>query len=433
MANLTKDVGATGLTTWGGQIRDDFLDKWNGQNKVKIVDEMLRNSSGVASLRLAIEMPVRAVKWSFASDRGEDDPRVALLDEARANMTTSWNDHIIDALLFVFYGWSMFSVTYERVNGRMLWRKFKALGHDTVQHWLFSDDGGLAGLQQWPHLEPMPIPIERMILYRLRKPKGSPEGESILRPAYPSWHYLKNLQQIEAIGIERNLNGLPMVHPPMAADMSEGSTDRETAEAIVRNVRNDEQAGIVLPAPTGDGEHQRWSFTLLSSGGASKVADTNMVISRYSRGIATAALASFLMLGQDGVGSLALSKDQTDFFTMSVNAVCDIIAETFTKYAIPRLLALNGFDADGVKMEHSPAGDVDLEGLGDFLQKTSSLLTWTPQDEEWLRGAARMPEMSAKTIAEEQARKRTAPVASAPTPVAQMRARSIEEYFGWRA
>lgn len=394
---LTRDIGATGLdgASWG-YINEDFLTEWRGQEKVKGVTEMLYNSPVVAALRLAIEMPVRDIDWTFVSDDGPDDERVQLAEDALDNMSYSWQDHIVDALLSIFYGWEAMSITYERVNGRYLWRKFKHLGHDTVQRWLIADDGGLLGLQQYPHLWPDPIPIERMLLYRLRKTKNNPEGESILRPAWIPWYYVKNLQQIEAIGLERLGPGLPIIRPPMNADMTEGGTDRTEAEKIVRNVRNDEQAGVVLPAPMGEGDHLRWHFELLAAN--TTLPDYDRVISRYEKRMLMAALAQFIMLGMDNVGALATYEGATDFFTMATNSVADMIAETFTKYPLERLLRLNGYDAYGIRLEHSPAGDMDVAMIGDLLSKTGSMLTWTAEEEAWLRSLLRMPQKDVEEL-----------------------------------
>ena len=386
---LTKDVGATGINLDGwGEVGSEFLNEWRGtQNKVKRVKEMLLNSPTVAAMRMAIEMPIRDIDWQFVSDEGEEDPRVQLLDDALENMSYSWNDHIIDALLFPFYGWSLFSITYEQVGGRMLWKKLKPLGHDTIQRWLFDEDGGLAGVQQYPTLWPEPIPVDRLLLYRFRKQGNNPEGESILRPAWPAWYYQKNISQIEAIGIERNLAGLPVIKLPENANVDENDTasDWSRGAKLVRNARNDEQAGFVLPFG--------WDLQLLSSSGSGKAAEVDAVISRYEKRILMTGLAQFLMLGMDNVGALATSSSSMDFFTKSVNAVADIIAETFTKYAAERLLELNGYDARGVRLTHSPAGETAPEQLAAILQQVGGMLTWTPQDEVWLRSLLRMPEV----------------------------------------
>ena len=425
--SMTQDVGNTGLQETWGQIQDDFLAEWRGKEKVKNIDEMLRNSPVIGALRMAIEMPIRDIGWQFVSKDGEDDPRVELLDEALANMTHSWNDHIVDALLMAFYGWSMFTITYEKVGGRVFWRKFKMLGHDTVMRWLIADDGGLEGLQQWPHLWPEPIPIERMMLYRFRKTRNNPEGESVLRPAWVPWYYIKNIQQIEAIGIERNLAGLPVITPPLGADMD--GDDGDKAELIVRNVRNDEQAGVVLPPPMGEGEHQRWQFELIASAGGTQAVDTNLIIGRYEKRMLMASLAQFLMLGMDSVGAMATFDGATDFFTMAVNTIASIISDTFTKYAIPRLLKLNGLDTEGIVMEHSPAGDIGLDVIGQFLQQAGTFVTWTPDDEAWLRSLARLPDKSPDELAtlQEEEQERTAANAQAMRQGMQQAAVEVDE------
>lgn len=394
---LYQDVGDTGLNTTGwGEIGDEFLREWQGAGeKAKRVREMLYNSAVIGALRLAIEMPLRDIDWQWVSDAGENDPRLALLADAWEAMTHSWDDHVSDALAFLWYGWSMFTVTYEQDGGRVMWRKFKPLAHDTLQRWLFDADGGLAGIQQWPHLWPEPIPIERMVIYRFRRARGNPEGESILRPAWPSWYYAKNLQQIEAIGIERNLAGLPVITLPENADTTESDdedTDVGRARRIVRNVRNDEQAGIVKPFG--------WQFELLASSGGSKTTDTDLVINRYDKRMLMATLSQFIMLGMDNVGALSTFESGTDFFTLTLNAVADTIAETFTKFAAARLLALNGFDAEGVQLTHSPAGSVQPEAIADALAKIGGggYLTWTADDEVWLRSLFRLPERAPEEI-----------------------------------
>ena len=105
---LTRDIGATGLedNSRMGYVREDFLQEWNSTDrKVKSVREMLYNSPIVAAMRMAIEQPIRDVDWFFTSEDGDEDPRLELLNDSLDNMTHSWNDHIIDALLMVFYDW----------------------------------------------------------------------------------------------------------------------------------------------------------------------------------------------------------------------------------------------------------------------------------------------------------------------------------------
>jgi len=393
MAN-TKDIGQTGLLEFSGQIQEDFLKELRGKEAYKRYNEMRLNSPVIGALLLANEQAIRGVEWTFTSEQ-ENDPRIELLDEARENLSHSWNDHIIEALTMLPFGFSIFEIVYERgKSGRMLWRKFAPRGQETVYKWLLDEAGGLEGIQQMsaPNYKVVTIPIENLILYRTRVERGNPEGRSILRAAWIPYYYTKHIQQVEAIGVERDLAGLPHIMLPQGADMDDSdNSDLGRARSVVRNVRNDEQAGVVTP--------YGWGFELVSTGG-SRQFDTDKIIRRYESRMLMSALAQFLNLGQESVGSLALSKDQTDFFTMSVNAVADIIAHTFTKFAIPRLLKLNGYDAEGIKLEHSPACDADTMALAHVLQKLNSFITWTTDDEVWLRGALNMPEVDPEKIEE---------------------------------
>ena len=411
--NLYRDLGDTGLNQTGwGEVGDEFLREWQGAGeKAKRVREMLYNSPVIGALRMAVEMPIRDIDWHFTSDQGDDDPRLALLNDALDAMSHSWEDHITDALGFLWYGWSMFTISYQQDGGRILWRKFRPLAPDTLMKWQFAEDGGMAGIEQWPHLWPDPIPIERMVVYRFRRARGNPEGESLLRPAWLAWYYVKNLQSIEAIGIERNIAGMPVLTLPEHADTTESdddTTDVGRARRIVRNVRADELNGLVLPFG--------WEFALVASSGGAGAADTDMVISRYNKQMLMAALSQFLVLGMDNVGALATFEAAGDFFTLTLNAVADIIAETFTKFAVERLLLLNGLDPVGVRLEHSPAGDVQPGDVTDALVKLvgAGAMTLTAEDEVWLRSLLRLPARdvadieAGRDIAQQEAAERAA-------------------------
>ena len=396
-------VGVTGLAQFSGLIYQEPLQELRGRDAYKRYNEMRLNSPIIGALLLSVENPLRSTSWTFSSTT-EDDPRLDLLNASRDNMEESWNDFISEAMTMLPFGFSLFEICYEMVDGKMLWKSFSPRGQDTVLRWLFEevrngeDDNNpkqrLVGFVQLapPHYRLTPIPIEKCINFRLHTERDNPEGRSILRTSWVPYYYIKHLQQIEAIGIERDLAGLPVITLPLGASTGGANTDDAKAATIGRNIRNDEQAAIVIP--------NGWDVKLLSAAG-SKQFDTDKTINRYEKRILTSALAQFLMLGQDGIGALALSKDQTDFFTMSVNAIGDIIAETFTQVAIPKLMELNGMSADGLRLEHTPAqGGMGVTIVADFLQKVGPYITWTAEDEVWLRQIATLPEKDADQLTE---------------------------------
>lgn len=405
MAKLYSEIGSAGLAQFSGIIQDEFLRELRGKEGYKRYDEMRRNSPNVGAALLAIENLIRQVSWNFVSG-DENDPRVEFLEEAREGLSHSWNDHITEALSMLPFGFSMFETVYKRdESGRVVWRKFAPRGQDTVYQWVFDAEDGLSAVKQMapPAYKLVEIPIEKLLIYRTRVERGNPEGRSMLRAAWIPYYYTKHIQQIEAIGVERDLAGLPVITLPEGATTDDTDTsDLGKARIMVRNVRNDEQAGIVLPSPS-------WTFELASTGG-SRAFNTDDIIRRYESRIMMVFLAQFIMLGQNSIGSQSLSKDQSDFFSMAVDAVADIISDTFTHYAIPRLLRINGMDERGVRLEHTPVGDTNKSMILEMVSKLGEKVTWDAEEEVWLRGVLGLPEHELEDVRE--ARERVAVAAA---------------------
>jgi phage gp29-like protein len=133
---------------------------------------------------------------------------------------------------------------------------------------------------------------------------------------------------------------LPVIYLGDGCSMEGTNSTYEKAKTLVRDIRKDDQMGIVLPGPkmTADG---KGILLELLSGGSLESADVGPVISRYEKRIALSMLAQWLMLGMDQVGSYALSQDQTDFFRQAVEAVLKMITSVLNRFAIPRLFKLN--------------------------------------------------------------------------------------------
>ena len=85
---------------------------------------------------------------------------------------------------------------------------------------------------------------------------------------------------------------------------------------------------------------------------------------------------------------LWLNKKQ-EMLTAALNAYLEVIAETVNKYAIPRLLKLNGMDGvDLPRLTFSRIENVDLEALGLFIQRVGKAgFNWS--DDEAVDGRLR--------------------------------------------
>ena len=143
-----------------------------------------------------------------------------------------------------------------------------------------------------PSYSTFTIPIDKALLFRTKSRKNNPEGKSILRNAYRSWYFKRRIQEIEGIGVERDLAGYPVIYAPEGYDIwseDEAATAiRASLEGMVRSVRRDESEGLVLP--------YGYELKLLSTGGARQF-DTNAIINRYDTRIAMTVLADFILSG----------------------------------------------------------------------------------------------------------------------------------------
>ena len=234
------------------------------------------------------------------------------------------------------------------------------------------------------------------MLFKTKSRKGNPEGKSILRSAYRSWYFKKRIQEIEGIGIERDLAGLPVMTAPDNMDIwDEEDPDmvkaRAEAERYVRTIRRDSMEGVVKPAG--------WDLVLLTSGGRRNF-DTNAIIERYDTRIAMTVLADFIMLGHSGSGTYNLGTDKTQMFAVAVGSYLDIIAEVFNNKAIPDLIDMNGdyFKdiTDYPTLIHGEIENRDLGELGDFVQKMtmSGVITPDEQLETYIRDAGKLPTLT---------------------------------------
>lgn len=266
-------------------------------------------------------------------------------------------------------------------DGRLGIRKIASRAQWTVEE--FDVDritGETLGVRQQKSFTDMDcyIPSWKMVHYRTITTNNDPSGRSILRNAYKSYTFLNNLQSIEAIAVERELNGVPVGRMP-AEYLAENATDEQVAlrnafEKVLRDLKNNEQGFALLPSDlyvnvNGEPTSQRlMDIELITSNGSRNV-DIDPIIRRYQHDIARSMMAEFLMLGSQEGGSYALSKSKTDLFQKSLNSYINSIYDVVNKQIIERLWELNGLDYS--LMPKIVPGDVskhDLKELGAYLR-----------------------------------------------------------------
>jgi hypothetical protein len=313
-------------------------------------------------------------------------------------MRTPWEDTLAEILSFLPYGFSLHEVVLKRrlgddgvpgsaaADGLIGWDEWSPRPQDTLAEWVFDDRSHVVGfVQQTPNLQRVTIPLSRCLHFRAGGYRGSPEGESVLRPAWVDWDAINKLQQIEAIGIERDLAGLPFAGLPSeylgANRTPEQQALYQAVQRIITGIRNNDQAGVIFPLEYDDNKMPRFEFKLISSGGARQF-DTSAVISRRATYMTMALLADFLMVGHGKTGSYALSADKTRLFTTAIAAWIDVIANVINDQAIKPLLRINGIDPKLTPiLRPGPLDDADLKGTADYFKALLPLIQiLSPED-----------------------------------------------------
>ena len=358
------ELGATNPKRVGTTLYEDFLPQLRGRLAQGVYQEMAWNDATVGAILYTVEQLVRQVEWTVESD---DDTTKQFLADNIEGLTHSWDDFISAVLSEVVYGWSMFETVYRMDGNRIMWDKFGFRTQSSLNEWKLDDKGDLeAFVQTLASGATVAIPAVKLIHFRTSTGEGRPEGRSWLRRAYRSWFLKKRNEEIVSIGIERELNGMPMMRVP-AEILAAGPGDEEydTIKAIVTGLKVDELAGVMIPSDVDpDDGHALYDLELLATSGRNKI-DALAYIRSLAMDIASVMLAQFIGLGRDAVGSRALAEPQQEMFQTALGALLDSMEEQFHRQATTRLLELNGM-ASG-RIVHGELRDLDLEGISNFV------------------------------------------------------------------
>jgi hypothetical protein len=427
------EIGASGLKRFSGYVTGDdaYLPNLSFWESIQVFTDMFNNEPVVGASLLAIEYLIRQTDWYVdpVTDSAEDMAAKNFLEECINDMSTSWVETISEILTFLQFGWAYHEMVFKRRNGmvdsdeavaagdnskyddgKIGWRKIALRAQETLLRWGFDDDGGITGMWQIapPDYEITFVPISRCLLFRTNAKKNDPQGRSILRSAYRPYYFKRRFEEIEGVGIERDLAGLPMATVDPMIMSPEATEDQkkqyEDMKQLVSQVRRDQAEGIIIPALYDELGNKMYEFTLLSASG-NRQFDIGGVIQRKATEIAMCMMTDFIMLGHEGVGSYALASDKTTMFGNAIGVTLDIIASQFNDRAVPKLFYLNGMPTDNLpKLKHGDVKAPDLQSLSVYITACVQAGLITPDDTllSWIRQQGTMPAPDNPHAASEQ-------------------------------
>lgn len=418
--DVARTYGRLGLRSANGWLYEEYDPRLRGANGRRVYRDMLDNSPVVAAARLAIDNTIVGCEWrvqpagaaeGHEAPPGAEEAAAFVTEVVLKNMQTPWPDVLREMMTAAWYGWSWHEIIYApRDDGLIGIQDIAIRAQTSLLRWILdpATDQVLGMVQRDPNTgQELVIPEAKSLHITVGGEKRSPEGRSLLRAAYRPWYFIKNLEDIEAIGVERDLAGVPVMYVP-----KEVLANQETAQPwarVVRDLRFNAQAGLLLPSEpyrsaNGDPTNTpQYRLELLSSSNSRQVS-IGAIVERHERAIARLLLADFLMLGQGATGSFALSRDKTDLFLQSLKSLNNAFEAVVNTKLLPRLWALNGLppeimprlSADDV----APANLVELSQYLTALAGSGAQLFPDEELEAFLREKAGLP---ARSVSNESA------------------------------
>lgn len=425
--NMMQSQGISGLNRLGNFVYDDFLPNLQGREGMKIYKEMSMNDPTIGAFLYAIQSIVRNVDWKIEAAGITDGDKIAaeFVESCLSDMNMSLDEIISDILSFIVFGWSVVEINYKYRKGpnvsnryqkskyndnRIGWQDWSIRNQETMWCWNFDDENHTVSLIQLapPDFKTRIVPLSKCMHFRTKSNKNNPEGLSLLRNAYRPWYFKKNLEEIEGIGCEKDLTGVPVMYIPpeilaaanSIADDEESIRARQTLESykkIITGLKRNSETGVILPSSYNANGQPDYKLELLTMGTSRKQFDTDQIIKRYDRAISMTVLADWLHLGTNSQGSFALSNDKTTMFKNSLNSILKIIEEEINRKAIPDLIRLNQFTdlTDYPKIKHGKINEYGLNEIANFISQLSNNhvvdFSGDTRLEDYLRDKANLP------------------------------------------
>ena len=419
-ASKFGEIGETGLKgarPVEGWLYEEFLPELRGLEGARRYQEMQDNDPMVGALLFAIEMLVKNVKWrvDINNDADPNDADAKKLrdwydDALLHDMKISWMQVVAESLSSLTYGFHLGEVVYKKrdSDGLIGVLKLAPRSQHSVWRWFFNDEGDVTGFEQfiWDGANVV-IPIEKLLLWKNRSTRGNPEGRSLLRNAYVTYKRKNRIEEAEGRSALRSA-GLVVFRIPSQYLSPTASPDEKRIAAIYKDaadkIAQDKQGSIVLPSDV----HPETKTPLVTveyvTTGDRKPADLSPIVDRQDKRIVSVVLADFIVLGQDGTGSLALSSNKTTLFARAIGAILKMIAEPINEVLIPRLAKLNGFDEEKLPtLEHEDIEEPDLEVFSNSIKNLAGagMPIFPSEDgsvESHIRELLQLPDVKAKEL-----------------------------------
>ena len=331
-SDFLRRIGRPGARIYGGIVHEQELPQLqNVLVRMRIFREM-RLDPTIGVLEQAITRVLLAADFNVtpAGNTPADKYAADLLWDMMNNMDCEWYEHVEDALEHLWFGFALTQiVTKFRKDGNIGLADLMPMAQEMTFRWGRQDGSGR--VLGWEGLDPVTgtiykIPAEKFLHFTDRGRKRNPEGEGMCLHVWESWRLKRDLQMYEAIGIERDVGGMPVFTAPGQLTTEEQEDLMEQAAAM----RQDERAALVVYGGT---EVHPYETT-------GKIYDVRKTIEAYAWEILAYSGAQWLKLGLEN-GTQALVQGTTDMFGLYLRSIQERMLSVWHKQLIPTLAMFN--------------------------------------------------------------------------------------------
>lgn len=385
------EAGATGTPLFGRQVQPaDYNADLQPPHSYAVFDKMRLGDGQVRAATAAVKLPILRAYWQVesASDRAEDRMIAETADNDLDSMAIPFIVFLRQALLMLDYG----SIPFEQCwkigdDGLVHIRKFAARLPASITEWQVDDGGELLAIKQSVmtpngYAEPT-IPANKLSVFVNDQEGANYRGTSILRAAYKHWYYKDHLYAIDAIAKEKRAVGIDVGTLKAGPDKA---ALKDPLERALMTLKNAEKQFFVE-------DEENYTYRL-ETGGAS-IADAMPSIEHHDLRILRSILVEMLAMGAGSTGSLAMHKDKSAFFLMTLEAIADFIAEELTRSFLRRWVDYNWIvKGNYPRFKYSRLDTRDFAAIAQAVATlvSAGALTPTPDTEAELRVVGDLPE-----------------------------------------
>ncbi len=397
-------VGYDGLRMFDGVSTEEAIKELNHPKSVKTFREMSYHPAVNTPLSLYASMVAKAtfrvnpVKDATSREKKQAELVSGMFDD----MDRPLSEVVQDIMTMTTYGFSVIEKVYRYrkknkgslFDDGLIGIKKLALRHqESIEKFTFDNTGNeITGVHQnitgihdpfnrFANRNSMEVtlPRSKVMLFNVGRNRTNPYGTSPLRDIYLPWKYLTSIEELEATGVAKDLQGVPVLYIPpqyMTADASpEQKVIYEQFKSIARNLQQNSQSGVILPSSV-DPETRAplFKLELLSTQGGKKNYDTTAVKDYYRAMIFIGMNADILLMGNTQTGSFALGSIKTSLTGAFVEGMLQRIVQVINEDLIRQIYELNGWDVSRrCVLDYEGFEDADLESFSKAIQRIGAV------------------------------------------------------------